>query len=303
MFSEPSWWEARHAPGGSRGLECPRPPASGGTGGDQESPPRKCRRPQAEAWPPASTTHRLRASSVTAIHASTHFRVDICPGRRSAASALQLEDTVPPPSGHTHPPSPARGTLLRDATQNPPLVPPSSRRGPIAATPQSRKLVVQLGRPTLPVCPETLATLATGQTPGEGQALTRRRCGKAGEPQEFWRGLCSQPTGQPSRSLSEHWPPVSPGVTSVRSGEAQSETSGGGTGWASAISSHSRTSSRLRLLGTLQLQATALGQGPQWIWVGGAERVCPPPSTLCRRGKEASQAVKIHDSYSHVGES
>lgn len=104
MFSEPSWWEARHAPGGSRGLECPRPPASGGTGGDQESPPRKCQRPQAEAWPPASTTHRLRASSVTAIHASTHFRVDICPGRRSAASALQPEDTVPPPSGHTHPP-------------------------------------------------------------------------------------------------------------------------------------------------------------------------------------------------------
>lgn len=211
-------------------MECPRPPASGGTGGDQESPPRKCQRPQAEAWPPASTTHRLRASSVTAIHASTHFRVDICPGQRSAASALQPEDTVPPPSGHTHPLSPARGTLLRDATQDPPSVPPSSRRGPIAATPQSRKLAVQLGRPTLPVCPETLATLATGQTPGEGQALTRRRCGKAGEPQEFWRGLGSQPTGQPSRSLSEHWPPVSPGVTSVRSGEAQSETSGGGTG-------------------------------------------------------------------------
>lgn len=134
------------------------------------------------------------------------------------------------PAATLTPLSPARGTLLRDATQDPPSVPPSSRRGPIAATPQSRKLAVQLGRPTLPVCPETLATLATGQTPGEGQALTRRRCGKAGEPQEFWRGLCSQPTGQPSRSLSEHWPPVSPGVTSVRSGEAQSETSGGGTG-------------------------------------------------------------------------
>lgn len=232
----------------------------------------------------------------------------------------------PLPCGHL--PGPEVGCLCTAAgrhcpsTQRPHSPPESSSRHPSPGrhpgSPFGPSLLPTWAHSSHPAVTEASGTVGEAHPPGlprnaghpSDRSDPRGRTGTYAE--EVWESWGAPgvlegtllPAHRPALTVTlTALPPVSPGVTSVRSGEAQSETSGGGTGWASAISSHSRTSSRLRLLGTLQLQATALGQGPQWIWVGGAERVCPPPSTLCRRGKEASQAVKIHDSYSHVGES
>lgn len=131
-----------------------RAPCFRGPGGGQESPPRKRQGPQAEAWPPASTTHRLRASSVTDMQTSTHFRVDICPGRRAAGRHCPSL-----PGGHAHLLSLARGTLLWDATQDPPTqdppsVPPSSRRGAHSSHPTVVEARGTGGVAPLLVCPE-----------------------------------------------------------------------------------------------------------------------------------------------------